>query len=651
MKHMVSSSTSQPKVPTVLRTIFALATASALLMTGMTFVDSSAASAAPVAQTALILTSTSGTAETALTLTSSGGSGTGAVTYAVTSSGSAGCTIYSATLYASHAGTCAVTVTKAADSTYLAASSAATTVTFVLKAQTALILTSTSGTAETALTLTSSGGSGTGAVTYAVTSSGSAGCTIYSAKLYAARAGTCGVEVTKAADTAYLVGHSAATTVTFVLKAQATLSLASRYGTVGTALTLTSSGGSGTGAVTYGVTSSGSAGCKIYSAKLYAARAGTCGVEVTKAADATYLVAHSAATRVTFAPVSLKYQAPLTLTSTTDTVGVALTLTSSGGSGTGAVTYAVTSFGTAGCTISSGKLSAARAGTCGVEVTKAADATYLATHSPATTVTFAPAVQAALTLTSIRGTVGTAITLTSSGGSGTGAVTYAVTSFGTAGCGITGTKLNGARAGTCTVTVTKAADATYMATSSPATVVTFRAKIIPVRLTASKVDGFARVGQTVNVAIIGTGFYNKPTIRSNEAGTSAVVIHDYRHELVVRVRVPLGSARGWHVFTIIVANGHSCSVKYFVTAGLTASRVNGFARVGQTVNVAIIGTGFYNKPSIRSSEAGTSAVVVHDLGIQLVVRVKVPRGSARGWHVFTIIVANGHSCKVKYLVK
>src|ERR1019366_4524914 len=43
----------------------------------------------------------------------------------------------------------------------------------------------------------------------------------------------------------------------------------------------------------------------------------------------------------------------------------------------------------------------------------------------------APIAQGALTLTSTSGTMGTALTLTSSGGSGTGAVTYAITSSGT----------------------------------------------------------------------------------------------------------------------------------------------------------------------------------------------------------------------------
>ena len=345
-------------------------------------------------------------------------------------------------------------------------------------------------------------------------------------------------------------------------------------------------------------------------------------------------------------------QAPLTLTSISGTVGTALTLTSSGGSGTGAVTYAITSSGTASCLISGGELDATHAGTCAVTVTKAADATYLAASSPATTVTFAPAplkTQSVLTLTSTTGTAGTALTLTSKGGSGSGAVAYAVSSTGTAACWITSNKLYATRAGTCTVTVTKAADATYLLTRSLATTVTF--VVAPPTLSATKVNGIVWVGRTVNVSIIGTGFYSKPTIKSNEARTSAIVTHDYGRQLVVRVTLPSGSAQGWHVFTIVLANGQSCKVRYLVKVGLSATKVNGIVWVGRTVNVSIIGTGFYSKPTIKSNEARTSAIVTHDYGRQLVVRVTLPSGSAQGWHVFTIVLANGQSCKVRYLVK
>lgn len=162
------------------------------------------------------------------------------------------------------------------------------------------------------------------------------------------------------------------------------------------------------------------------------------------------------------------------------------------------------------------------------------------------------------------GRVGRVLTLTAHGGSGPGAVTYALTSHGAAGCVISGRKLKATRAGACTVTVTKAGGTTYLAARSAVSTVTFKATIAPVKLRATRVNGFVWVSRTVNVSIIGTGFYSRPTIRSSEVRTSAVGIHDYGRELVVRVRLPRNSSRGWRVFTIIVANGRCCKVKYFV---------------------------------------------------------------------------------------
>ena len=172
--------------------------------------------------------------------------------------------------------------------------------------------------------------------------------------------------------------------------------------------------------------------------------------------------------------------------------------------------------------------------------------------------------QAPLTLTSTTGTVGTPLALTSSGGSGTGVVTFAVTSTGTAGCVVSGNQLRAARAGTCSVTVSKAADATYLAASSAATTVSFSDRVVAVRLSASRVQGVVLVGRTSVVTIIGTGFYAKPTVKSNDPRTRAVVIHDRGKQLDVRVTALRGSATGWHLFTITLANGQRCTVRYLV---------------------------------------------------------------------------------------
>jgi hypothetical protein len=82
-----------------------------------------------------------------------------------------------------------------------------------------------------------------------------------------------------------------------------------------------------------------------------------------------------------------------------------------------------------------------------------------------------------------------------------------------------------------------------------------------------------------------------------------------------------------------------------------AIKVHGFARVGRTVTLTITGIGFYGKPRVTSNERGTTVGVLHDRGTQLVVRVKVRAHSRKGWHTFTIRLANGSTSRVNYLVK
>jgi hypothetical protein len=96
--------------------------------------------------------------------------------------------------------------------------------------------------------------------------------------------------------------------------------------------------------------------------------------------------------------------------------------------------------------------------------------------------------QNALRLTSVKGSAGKNLTLTSSGGSGSGAVTYRVTSAGDAVCVITHlTTIRALRSGTCILIASKGADTTYLETNSPATVITFIANgiVAPSVATAS----------------------------------------------------------------------------------------------------------------------------------------------------------------------
>ncbi|HAM21449.1 MAG TPA: hypothetical protein DCQ04_04100, partial [Actinobacteria bacterium] len=164
---------------------------------------------------------------------------------------------------------------------------------------------------------------------------------------------------------------------------------------------------------------------------------------------------------------TLANQATLAISSgASKTYGTDLALTTSGGSGSGAVSYAVTTAGDGGCSISSAVLSSSgNAGTsCGVTATKASDSTYGQAVSAEQTVTVVKADQATLSISSsATKAFGTDLTLTATGGSSGGVVTYAVSSAGDAGCSITGDQLSttGNVGTTCAVTATMAGNTNY----------------------------------------------------------------------------------------------------------------------------------------------------------------------------------------------
>lgn len=250
---------------------------------------------------------------------------------------------------------------------------------------------------------------------------------------------------------------------------QAPLVVAATPSTViyGNTSTLSTTGGSGTGAVTY---SSGvSTGCSLAGDVLSVTNAsGTCTVTATKAGDATYNPVTSAPLTVTLQKAN---QAALTSIATPSTVtyGNTSTLSSSGGSGTGAVNFDAGA--STGCSVAGTTLSVTNAsGTCSITATKAADNDYNSATSAAITVTLQKANQATLNAVATPSTVtyGNTSTLSSTGGSGTGAVTF--DAGGSTGCSISGgTTLNVTNAsGSCSITATKAADANYNSANSAA---------------------------------------------------------------------------------------------------------------------------------------------------------------------------------------
>jgi major membrane immunogen (membrane-anchored lipoprotein) len=79
----------------------------------------------------------------------------------------------------------------------------------------------------------------------------------------------------------------------------------------------------------------------------------------------------------------------------------------------------------------------------------------------------------------------------------------------------------------------------------------------------------------------------------------------------------------------------------------TATDIIGYAVAGKTRTLTIHGTGFYGRPRI-TSHLGTTAVVTRDTGQALVVRVAVRSRSRNGVFTFTIVLADGESCQIRY---
>lgn len=291
-----------------------------------------------------------------------------------------------------------------------------------------------------AVTLTSSGsGPGAAVGTYAITPSGAVGSGLANY------------------DIAYVDG-----VLTVGQADQQALVVTSTSGVWGTPLTLTTSGGSSGGIVSWATVSGGTAsGCTVNAGQLEATSAGTCIVEATMAGSANYRVATSAPTQVTFGPraqtlsfntlpTGVQVGDPPLLLDVTATSGLSPTLSS--------LTPTV-------CTASRTLVDVHRAGTCTVRASQSGDADYRVAATVEASFSVGRGAQAALSIDS-PATVeyGRTMALVASGGSGGGAITFAVVA-GT--CSVSGAVLTPGDAGSlCRIRATRSADADYLSRSS-----------------------------------------------------------------------------------------------------------------------------------------------------------------------------------------
>lgn len=230
-------------------------------------------------------------------------------------------------------------------------------------------------------TITATASAGTGSITFA--SSTTAVCTVNSSTGVVAfvTAGTCTVSATIAADSTYDSAISASVSITVTL-ATRTLSIdsgsySSTYAATATPPTITSTASAGTGTKTY--SSSTTSVCTINSSTGVVAfvTSGTCTLAASIAASTTH--ASATASSVSFT-VSLATQT-VTWSPTLSILATASPATPSAlasALGSAAITYAVQSAGTTGCTVNSSTavLTFTAPGSCTVRATAGATTTY-----------------------------------------------------------------------------------------------------------------------------------------------------------------------------------------------------------------------------------------------------------------------------------
>jgi len=320
-----------------------------------------------------------------------------------------------------------------------------------------------------------------------------------------ASSGTCTVTVKRNSDGNYN-SQSGKRTVTLTKASPAPLVITSptTAAYLQTDIPITYTGGSGIGAIHYSASGTACAINAIDPAGLdVTASSGTCSISVSQDADTNYTSNIVTSTVV----ITRAAQTPITVTGPAwGYLGMTdLPITYVGGSGTGAVSYSVDPTST-GCAINgtdpAGVDITALTGTCKVIVTQAGDSNYLpATGSLDLSVGVIPAAldQKPLVITSpTTGKYLDKITPVVTGGSGTGALTFATA--GTAcsmGTGAdAGKLLITSGTGTCQITAYK--DATYVAGG----VQLYKpAQSVPVNVVISKI---AQAPVTASASLDGT---------------------------------------------------------------------------------------------------------------------------------------------------
>jgi uncharacterized repeat protein (TIGR02543 family) len=309
----------------------------------------------------------------------------------------------------------------------------------------------------------------------------------------------------------------------------------------------------------------------------------------------------SAASNSVLIPSQLINQRSLSLSGSQSARGAGVKVVVTGGSTAGAIIFEVANGTATGCAIDGeGLLTATTSGTCVVTATMLGDFIYKPV-SASTSVTFLCALVAQTTLVvSASGT--TTVALSTTGGSGSGAVSYSVTNGSTA-CVLNGNLLTVAKTGTCLVAATKAADDVYeAATSATITVSVTAAK--PAVVTPAPVVKAPPVEHVVTVAPSGKPvLVGIPIIKPVIFGPDSAKL-DAGDLKQLRAAATLAKSKNMGVLiTGFVKSAGKTTLFERLLASSRAKNVATYLRkLGVNVAIQYAGYGAYNKLAPSSSD-------------------------------------------------
>ena len=356
---------------------------------------------------------------------------------------------------------------------------------------------------------------------------------------------------------------------------------------------LSTTGGSGSGLVTFKVVGGTAKGCTISGSSSFvmtASTAGTCIVQATKLGDLYYLAATSA-------DVTFRFQAPEAFKVTSAKGGVrsgsssVVTLT-----GTGLSTARIISASGAAVSIILHSDHALRlrlviratakpgryeivVGSSGSDrriyftLSSVVGSSSLKGHVSLTPQVLTTKVaQAQLSIVPGHAKVGSSVVVQTTGGSGSGALSLRLVGGTAKGCALNGTSVRATSAGTCVVVATKAGDAHHRSTSSPAATLTF---VATSAFEVTSVSGTLAAGATSNIVLRGNDFLagGKVTV-SNKAFTWHVISGNTK-ELTIQIVVAATVSPGVYVLTLESKAGGIATV--YLVMSKTSGKVTGRA--------------------------------------------------------------------------